>query len=243
MFVDPFRARLSLACAQRAEESDLISPARPPIRSGLVAVGMVRFASRVMQETSLSLLERLTHEPDGDAWHRLVELYTPVLKAWLRRYDVLAAADVDDLVQDVLLTISREMPQFRPSPQRGAFRSWLRTILVHRLRHFWRSRNHRPQAIGGSDFLDQLEQLSDGQSKLSQLWDREHDRQVMARLLAQVQADFAPATWQAFRRQTLDGVSAEAVAQELHMPLHSVYAAKSRVLKALRTLADGFVSD
>ncbi len=192
-------------------------------------------------ETSLSLLEQLTHQPDADAWNRLVELYTPVLHAWLRRYDVLSAADVDDLVQDVLLTVSKEMPQFRPNDAPGSFRGWLRTILVHRLRNFWRARNHRPQAIGGSDFLEQLEQLSDGHSQATRLWDSEHDRKVMQRLFDLVEPRFAPATWRAFRRQMVDGVSPEVVSAEQDMPLHSVYAAKSRVLKALRELARGLI--
>lgn len=194
-----------------------------------------------MPDTSLSLLECLCNRPDADSWNRLVELYTPVLHAWLRRYDMLSAADADDLVQDVLLAVSREMRQFRPSPERGAFRGWLRAILVNRLRNFWRSRQHRPIAVGGSDFLDQLEKLSDRQSQLSQLWDREHDRQLMQQLLAAAEPRFAPATWRAFQRQTLDGVPAEQVAAELGMPLHSVYAAKSRVLKALRTAAAGLI--
>jgi RNA polymerase sigma-70 factor (ECF subfamily) len=195
-----------------------------------------------MLETSHTLLNRLRDQPDADAWSRLVELYTPVLHAWLRRYDVLAPADVDDLVQDVLLAVSQEMPRFQPQAQPGAFRRWLRTILVHRLRHFWRSRQHRPMAVGGSDFLDEIERLGDDKSQLSQLWDQEHDRQVMNRLLELVRPQFAAGTWQAFRRQALDGLSADAVAAELNMPLHSVYAAKSRVLKALRSLADGLVA-
>jgi RNA polymerase sigma-70 factor, ECF subfamily len=194
-----------------------------------------------MADTSYSLLDRLCTGGDAQSWNRLVELYTPVLHAWLRRYDVLSPADVDDLVQDVLLTLSKEMSKFQPSRERGAFRAWLRTILVNRLKHFWRSRQHRPMAIGGSDFAQQLEQLSDGQSQISRLWDAEHDRQVMQRLFALVEPRFAPDTWQAFRRQMLDGVSAESVAAELKIPLHSVYAAKSRVLKALRSLADGLV--
>jgi RNA polymerase sigma-70 factor (ECF subfamily) len=195
-----------------------------------------------MLETSLTLLNRLCSQPDAQAWSQLVELYTPVLEGWLRRYDVLSPADVDDLVQDVLLTVSQEMPRFEPQAQTGAFRRWLRTILVNRLRHFWRSRQHRPLAVGGTDFVEQLEQLGDDRSQLSQLWDQEHDRHVMGRLLELVQPKFAADTWQAFRRQALDGLSAEDVAAELNMPLHSVYAAKSRVLKALRSLADGLVA-
>ena len=193
-------------------------------------------------ETSLSLLDRLCDPADAEAWNRLVEVYTPVLHAWLRRYDVLSPADVDDLVQDVLVTLSKELPQFRLGRERGAFRAWLRTILVHRLRYFWRARQHRPQAIGGSDFAEQLEQLSDGQSQTSRLWDSEHDRQVMQRLFTLVEPRFAPETWQAFRRQMVDGESADAVAQALQMPLHSVYAAKSRVLKTLRAMADGLIA-
>ncbi len=191
-------------------------------------------------DTSISLLERLSTQPDADAWNRLVELYTPLLRAWLRRYDVLSAADMDDLVQDVLLTVSKEMPSFKPAGA-GAFRGWLRAILVNRLRHFWRSRQHRPVAVGGSDFLAELDKLGDGATPLSRVWDEEHDRQVMARLLDLAEPQFAPETWRAFRRQALDGLSAEQVAAETGLPLHSVYAAKSRVLKALRTLAAGLI--
>ncbi len=64
----------------------------------------------------------------------------------------------------------------------------------------------------------------------------------MQRLLDLVQSRFAAETWQAFRRQVLDGAAAETVAGELGMPLHAVYAAKSRVLKALRAVGEGLIS-
>jgi len=190
----------------------------------------------------MSLLQQLSSRSDTESWNRLAELYTPLLRGWLRRYDVLSSADVDDLVQEVLLTLAKEMPRFQPSAAPGAFRSWLRTILVNRLRHFWRSRHNRPAAVGGSDFLKELEQLSDGGTQASRVWDSEHDHRLMHRLLELVEPQFAPQTWLAFRRQALDGLGAEQVSAELNMPLHSVYAAKSRVLKALRTMADGFIS-
>lgn len=40
-----------------------------------------------MNETSLSLLSRL-RSPDSDDWNQLVEIYTPLLRLWLRKYDV-----------------------------------------------------------------------------------------------------------------------------------------------------------
>ena len=195
-----------------------------------------------MSDTSISLLERLSRQPNDGDWTRLAELYTPVLHAWLRRYDTLTPADVDDLVQDVLLTVTKELPGFQYSGQPGAFRNWLRTILVNRLRNFWRSRQHRPAAVGGSDFLDLLQQLHDDGTPTSNLWDLEHDRHLIRRLLELVEPKFASPTWRAFRLQVLDGLPADAVAAELKMPLHSVYAAKSRVLQAMRVLAEKLVT-
>lgn len=99
--------------------------------------------------TSISLLERVADRSDSQAWERFAEIYAPLLRRWLRAYDV-QEADADDLVQDVLAVVARELPAFRSSPQPGAFRCWLRTVLVHRLRNFWRSRQHRPLATGAT---------------------------------------------------------------------------------------------
>jgi RNA polymerase sigma-70 factor, ECF subfamily len=78
-----------------------------------------------MYETSLSLLERLRYSPENEGWNRLVDLYTPLVRVWLRRYDV-QDSDANDLVQEVLLTVSREIGTFEHRGQSGAFRGWLR---------------------------------------------------------------------------------------------------------------------
>ena len=135
-----------------------------------------------MSETSISLLDRLRLQPDAESWRRLVDLYTPLIHGWLRRHAV-PAADADDLTQEVMAVVVRELPQFKHSQQRGAFRSWLRTITVNRLRGLWRSRQHRPIATGDSDFLKMLDELEDPTSGLSRIWDRQHDEHVARRLM------------------------------------------------------------
>ena len=194
-----------------------------------------------MTDTSLSLLDELRTGGSSVAWERLVGLYSPLLCRWINRYDTLQPADVDDLVQDVLLAVSREIRQFDHRGQAGAFRGWLKAILLNRLRGFWRTRASRPGGIGGSDFQRLLDELADDNSAVSRLWDSEHDRHVMQRLLEQVRPRFADDTWRAFTRQVIDGLRAHDVAAETGMPLHSVYAAKSRVLAALRNEAGGLI--
>lgn len=190
-------------------------------------------------ETSVSLLVRLSGRPSDDDWRRLHELYQPLLRAWMARMGV-AGVDADDLTQEALLVVFREVAGFqRRGP--GAFRAWLRTILTNRVRSYFRDRKYRPTATGDSDFLRQLDDLESPDSALSALWDREHDEHVAAALLSRVQGDFAPATWQAFTRYVLEGQPVAQVARELDLSLNSVLLAKSRVLKRLRAELAGLV--
>jgi RNA polymerase sigma-70 factor, ECF subfamily len=186
-----------------------------------------------MSVTSATLLERLRDRNDTEAWRLLVDLYTPLLTGWLRRY-ALQDADMDDLVQEVLAAVVREAPQFRHSGRAGAFRHWLRTILANRLREFWRMRQSQPRGTGDSDFVQMLDQLEDADSGISRLWEREHDRHVARRLLERIEPQFAPSTWQAFRRVVLEEARPDAVAAELGLTVNAVFIAKSRVLQRLR---------
>jgi RNA polymerase sigma factor (sigma-70 family) len=195
-----------------------------------------------MTETSLSLLARASHQSaDSQSWQALADVYAPLLRRWLKAYDV-QDADADDLVQEVFGTLARELPHFQHNQRVGAFRAWLRNILVNRLRNFWRGRDQRPMS-GGSSVLERLNQLADNQSQSSRLWDEEHDRLVMARLMELVRPRFLPKTWDAFHRQMFEGQSPEDVALELGMPLASVYVARSRVLAALRKESQGLVEE
>ncbi len=193
-----------------------------------------------MSTTSLSLLNRATAEGDSQSWNRLVHLYQPLLRRWVAAFGI-QHADSEDLVQDVLATVYRDLPTFQHNQRTGAFRKWLRGILIHRVRYFLRSRKNRPTATGKSSVLEQLQQLSDDCSALSKIWDHEHNAHVISHLTTSVEPRFAEKTWMAFCRQVLDGVPPDEVAAELGMSLSSVYVAKSRVLSVLRQEADGLV--
>jgi len=169
-----------------------------------------------------------------------VELYAPLIRAWLRKYEV-QDSDTDDLVQEVLLAVSKDLDKFEHGGQPGAFRGWLKAILVNRLRNFWRARDRRPQARGGSDIDEKLAELDDPASETSQIWNRQHDQYVLRQLLALAEPHFTPSTWEAFCRVTLDGARPDVVAKELEVSLNAVFIAKSRVLSRLRQEAEGLV--
>jgi RNA polymerase sigma-70 factor (ECF subfamily) len=188
-----------------------------------------------MPETPISLLERLRLCPDEASWQRLVQLYTPWIQDWLRRQG-LAAADVEDLGQEVMVVLVRELPRFTHDLRRGAFRRWLRTIALNQLRAFWRERKRQPIP---STLETVLLQLEDPESDLSLAWDRDHNAHVVRRLLELLEVDFEPTTWQAFRLVVLEGKSSPEVARLLGLSPVAVRVAKSRVLNRFRQEAEG----
>lgn len=183
-------------------------------------------------ETSLTWLGRLTGAPNEGDWEQLLDVYGPLLRGWLARSAV-AAADHDDLIQDVLMVVFRRVSEFEHRGP-GAFRAWLRGILANHLRKYFRD---RPPLAGAID----LDAIADPDSVLGRAWDREHDEHVAARALRLVEGDFGKETWAAFRLQVLEGRPPREVAAELGLSVNAVLLAKSRVLKRLRAELGGLV--
>jgi RNA polymerase sigma-70 factor (ECF subfamily) len=189
-----------------------------------------------MNSTPMSLLQRLRDGPDDAAWRRLFDLYTPFVRHWLGRQGM-PASDVDDLVQEVCAAIARDVGGFDHTGRPGAFRLWVRTIAVHRLRGYWRARRNGHVPMDGQD----LDRMADPEDALGALWDREHDQFVVRRLMELIEPEFARTTWRAFRRQVIDGLPAAEVAEELGTSVNATLIAKSRVLRRLRREGQGLI--
>src|SRR5262249_27935734 len=133
--------------------------------------------------------------------------------------------DRDDLIQETLVVVVRQVADFEHRGP-GAFRAWLRGILANHIRKFFRTRPATPT-------ID-LDAIADPESVLGRQWDREHDASLAGRAMRLIEHDFAPATWQAFRRQVVEGQPPAEVAAQLGLSLNAVILAKSRILKRLR---------
>jgi RNA polymerase sigma-70 factor (ECF subfamily) len=192
-----------------------------------------------MNETRQSLLLR-AQNGEETCWRDLTGLYRPLIIGWLTRQGV-PASDLDDLSQDILLSVVKHLPGFQHSGRRGAFRTWLRTIVCSRTADYWRAINAGTAASGGSGATAALHQIADPDSDLNRQWDQEHDNYVLHCLLDLVELEFEPNTLRAFHRLALDGASGAEVAEELGLSVSAVYVAKSRVMQRLRQEAEGLI--
>jgi RNA polymerase sigma-70 factor, ECF subfamily len=191
-----------------------------------------------MNVTRQSLLYR-AQAGEAGAWTDLTDLYRPLIFGWLNRQGV-PASDLQDLSQEVLLSVVKHLPAFEHSGQRGAFRTWLRTILTSRTTDYWRA-SPGARAQGGSRAIAALQEIADPTMDLARDWDEEHDRYILQCLLDLVEQEFEPTTLKAFRRLAIDGISGAEAAEELQMTVSAVYVAKSRVLQRIRQEAEGLI--
>jgi RNA polymerase sigma-70 factor, ECF subfamily len=184
------------------------------------------------ESTPLSLLDRLRRQPDdGEGWRRLLDLYSGWLEGWVRRLAHLSPEDPDaaEVVQNSFGIVARELPRFEHNGRTGAFRAWLKQILVNCLRDWQRQRR---RVAGESDVL--LDQLADPASDLSRQWDQEHQAHVIDQLFERGRRHFTAYAWQVFERTVLDEVPAPQAAADLGVTVNAVLLAKSRVLAWLR---------
>ena len=94
--------------------------------------------------TRPSLLRRLRDPSDQSAWVDFDDLYRDLIVGYLRRRGV-QATDADDILQMVMLRMSRSLAHFEYDPQAGRFRDYLRRTVENTLRS--QRRKRRPAEL------------------------------------------------------------------------------------------------
>jgi RNA polymerase sigma-70 factor (ECF subfamily) len=185
-------------------------------------------------EPSSSLLQAVRNG-SSEGWDRLVRVYAPVVARWCRRAGLQEAAG-DDVLQEVFLTVSRSVGDFDRDQGSGSFCAWLATITRTRICDHLRRQGRQPAVIGGSDFLERLEQEPAAEAGSSMA--DEFRSPLVRRALDVVREEVKEATWQAFWRTVIDSQAPEDVGRDLGMTSGAVRSARFRVLHRLQELLE-----
>jgi RNA polymerase sigma factor (sigma-70 family) len=187
-------------------------------------------------ETRESLILRVQDPADEEAWREFVGIYRPVVYRLARRRG-LQDADAEDLAQRVLMSVARAIGGWEPDRERGPFRGWLRRIARNAIINAV-TRGRPDAGAGGTSMLQRLEQRPGGSAAgggaLEEL-ETEYRRSVLRWAAREVQREFHEETWAAFRMTAVEGRSVEEVSAALDKLPGAVYAARSRVMRRLRS--------
>lgn len=181
-------------------------------------------------ETRDSLLLRVADQRDFAAWEQFARIYGPAVYRVARR-NGLQDADAHDVVQQVLIAVSKALPSWERRDEKTRFRHWLLRIARNATINLL-TRRPIDRAIGGSDILGA--DVAEGERDLDVQIDTEYRRQLFRLASEQVRAQSDETTWQAFALTTIEGYSIFDASVKLGRTEAVIYASRSRIMRRLR---------
>jgi RNA polymerase sigma-70 factor (ECF subfamily) len=182
------------------------------------------------QSPEVRLLKRLRYRTDAVAWAEFVDEYQPVLRAFVRRQGV-SAADVPDVVQDILARLVPALARFEFDPSRGRFLTWLWRVTRNSAKNWIRKRVSRVRAEAA---WYQLQPANQAGNDAPDERERACLRQILQQVFADVRQTILPAAWACFEGQVLHGRRADELATELGVSRNAVYVNTCRVRARVR---------
>jgi RNA polymerase sigma factor (sigma-70 family) len=188
--------------------------------------------------TRASLLGRLKDWQDETSWNEFYQLYRRLIFSVALKAG-LSETEAQEVVQETLISVSKNLPGFQYDPAVGSFRSWLvqltRWRITDQLRKRQRDRQRFQPPSEASTRTGTLERIPDPAGvNLEAVWDAEWARHLMDAALARVKLQVQPRQYQLFDLCVVKQWPVEKIARELHVTAGQVYLAKHRISKLLK---------
>lgn len=172
------------------------------------------------------MLLRVRDSADHDSWKLFLDLYAPIVRSYCIQRRI-QEADIEDIVQDVMTSVSKAIRSFDYDPKVGSFRSWMGTVAANRIRTFLNQKKNQPMSDKHAFLPD--EHCTDPDSD----WIAIFSDRILRVGCRKVKEHVAETTWKCFEATWLENRLPNDVAKELKIPVHTVFVNKSRVLKKL----------
>jgi RNA polymerase sigma-70 factor (ECF subfamily) len=189
--------------------------------------------------TRASLLERLKDWQDQQGWQEFFDLYWQLIYNTSLRAG-LNDAEAQDVVQETLISVARQMPGFQYDPGKGSFKAWLLNLTRWRITDQWRKRDkhaaeHRPAPADDGNRTATVERIAaPPEHGIEGIWDEEWGRHTMDTALQQVRRKVKPAQYQVFDLYVIKEWPVNKVAETLGIKASQVYLIKHRVSRLLQ---------
>ncbi len=175
-----------------------------------------------METTRPSLLLRIRDHTDSAAWRAFDAVYRPMLYRFARASG-LGHDDAEDTAQQCLVGVSEHIGEFAYDPQRGRFKSWLRTLVNNRVRNLLRARRERQGQSGDFQAAQQCEPAPE--EAFDKIWMEGH----LWHCLREIRAEVEEATFLAFQYYVIEQRPLETVCAALNLTPNNVYTIKWRL--------------
>ena len=189
--------------------------------------------------TRRSLIERLRDLDDQPSWREFFDtywklIYGAAIKAGLNDQEA------EDVVQETVIGVARQMPDFSYNPAVCSFKGWL--MHVTRCRIADRFRRRRPQNVplamprGADTTADTALNFPDTAADvLETIWNEEWQKNIVDVAMERVRRRADPEHYQIFHLHAVKGLGVRDVARLTGASLPKVYVSYHRIAKLVKT--------
>jgi RNA polymerase sigma-70 factor (ECF subfamily) len=174
--------------------------------------------------TRYSLLSRLQDLDDHESWKDFFDTY------WRLIYSVslkagLTEMEAQDVVQETVITVSRNIQNFKRDPKHGSFKGWLRNIIRWRIADQLRRRDKLVRSVEFS--LEAIPEPSE--PTVDEMWERQWQANLLESAISRVKLKVQEEHFQVFDLYAVKNWPARKVARMLGVSVARVYVTKHRI--------------
>src|SRR6267378_11286 len=185
--------------------------------------------------TRWTLIERLKNWDDQESWLQFFDTY------WKLIYGVaiksgLTHPEAQDAVQETVMSVCKNMQNFKADPAYGSFKAWLLNLTRWRITDQVRKRRRGEKAKeesssnGDTTSTAEVERVPDpAGNALEAIWNDEWEKHIVDAALEKVKQESSSKHYQIFYLQAIKQVPAPKVAETLNVKVDQVYLIKHRL--------------
>ena len=191
--------------------------------------------------TRNSLITRLKDWDDQEGWKEFFETYWKLIYGVARKAG-LTDSEAQEVVQETIVAVAKNMAKFRTGSEHGSFKAWLLRNTRWRIADQFRKRppeqqkavHRHPDDTGGTGTMDRISDPNG--PALEAVWDQEWEKNLMDQALERAKAKVNLKHYQMFYLNVVKEMPAAKVAKSLGVSTGLVYVAKLRVSRLVRKI-------
>ena len=192
--------------------------------------------------TRESLLSRIKDWEDRESWQAFFDTYWRLIYGTARKAG-LSDAEAQDIVQETVISVAKNVEGFNYDPAVCSFKSWMLQLTRWRILNQLKKRDREvarlvPAEVSASTPSGEaatIEQIPDPKGfDLDVIWEAEWEKNLLSAALERVKRRVDPGQFQIFHLYGLEGWPVWKVSQTLGVSVACVYLAKHRIGRLLK---------
>jgi RNA polymerase sigma factor (sigma-70 family) len=185
--------------------------------------------------TRYSLLSRLQNWDDQDSWRDFFDTYWHLIYSFALKSG-LTEAEAQDVVQETIISVAKDIQKFRRDRSLGTFKGWLKNLTRWRIADQLRKRTRlnpeeADKRLRGGEMME-VPGVTD--AGLESVWEQEWEANLLETAMRRVKRRVREEHYQMFDLYVLKQWPVRKVAQTLDVSVGQVYLAKHRISLLIR---------